>query len=158
MRIVCPSCSAAFEVPELRLAPGQAVRCARCGTDWTPLAGPEPAVESEPTVLIRVAKPAEQLLPASGSEPTVVFQPALVVQDMASLVQDAPPAGKRRPIRDGLNLVAAAGPALVASWVVSIAAVAGLVWAAVAWRGDVMNAWPPSERLYMALGLPADRS
>jgi len=33
-----------------------------------------------------------------------------------------------------------------------------LVWAAVAWRGDVMNAWPPSERLYMALGLPADRS
>ena len=151
MRIVCPSCSAAFEVPELRLMPGQAVRCARCGTDWMPLAGPESAAESEPTMVMQAAKPAKQPLPAPGPEPTVVFQPAL-------LMQDAPPAGKRTPIHDGLNLAAAAGPALIASWAVSIAAVAGLVWAAVAWRGDVMNAWPPSERLYMALGLPADRS
>jgi hypothetical protein len=32
-----------------------------------------------------------------------------------------------------------------------------MVWAAVAWRGDIMRAWPPSERIYAVLGLPADR-
>ncbi len=47
-------------------------------------------------------------------------------------------------------------PALIAGWAASILFLAALVWAAVAWRGDVMRAWPPSERLYSALGLPAD--
>ena len=61
------------------------------------------------------------------------------------------------PILDRLNLASAGEPALIAGWAVSIAAVAGLLWAAVAWRSDVMRAWPPSERLYMALGLPGER-
>ena len=51
----------------------------------------------------------------------------------------------------------ASGPAVLAGWVVSIAAVIGLCWAAVAWRYDIMHAWPPSERLYSTLGLMAER-
>lgn len=37
MRIVCPGCEAAYEVPEAMLSPGRTVRCARCGRDWLPL-------------------------------------------------------------------------------------------------------------------------
>jgi predicted Zn finger-like uncharacterized protein len=36
MRIVCPGCEAAYEVPEAMLSPGRTVRCARCGRDWVP--------------------------------------------------------------------------------------------------------------------------
>ena len=46
---------------------------------------------------------------------------------------------------------------MLAGWVVSIAAVVGLCWAAVTWRYDIMHAWPPSERLYSTLGLMAGR-
>jgi hypothetical protein len=61
------------------------------------------------------------------------------------------------PILDRLRLVQAGEPALIAGWAVSIAIVVGLVWATVAWRTDIMHAWPPSERLYSAIGLPAER-
>ena len=51
MRIVCPACAAAYEVPEARLRPGLVVRCARCGADWaqpTPEPEPEPVPTPEP--------------------------------------------------------------------------------------------------------------
>ncbi len=51
----------------------------------------------------------------------------------------------------------AGGPAVLAGWVVSIAAVVGMGWAAVTYRSDIMHAWPPSERLYSTLGLLAGR-
>lgn len=50
MRIVCPGCEAAYEVPEAMLSPGRAVRCARCGRDWVPLPEEErPAATEEPS-------------------------------------------------------------------------------------------------------------
>ncbi len=51
----------------------------------------------------------------------------------------------------------AGGPAVLAGWVLSVAAVAGLGWAAVTYRYDIMHVWPPSERLYSTLGLMAGR-
>ena len=51
----------------------------------------------------------------------------------------------------------ASGPAVLAGWIVSVAAVIGLGWAAVTFRHDIMHAWPPSERLYSTLGLMAGR-
>ncbi len=143
MRIVCPSCSATFEVPKTRLAQGQAVRCARCGTDWTPLAEPGPALP------VQTAEPLEQSLPARGMGPVTLPTPPT-----ASAVR---PLSLLAPILERLNLAVAGEPVLIASWAVSIAVVIGLGWAAVTWRSSVMHAWPPSERLYTALGLPADR-
>lgn len=134
MRIVCPSCTAAYEVPEARLLPGQSVRCARCGTNWTPVAGPQPAAAPQPLA----APPLPQPLPTpSGAQ---IFSAS------------NPFAGTERP---GARF--ASGPAVLAGWVVSIAAVVGLCWAAVTWRYDIMHAWPPSERLYSTLGLMAGR-
>jgi len=38
-------------------------------------------------------------------------------------------------------------------WAGSVLLLALGAWSAVAWRGDVMHAWPPSGRVYSALGL-----
>lgn len=43
--------------------------------------------------------------------------------------------------------------AALTGWAVSLVLLAALGWGSVRWRGDVMRAWPPSERLYAALGL-----
>ncbi len=36
MRIACPSCAASYDVPDRLLAGRKALRCARCGEQWTP--------------------------------------------------------------------------------------------------------------------------
>src|SRR5690348_17886277 len=56
MRLICPSCSVAYEVPDSLVPAGRAVRCVRCGGEWTPVAAaveeaaPEPEPEPEPVV------------------------------------------------------------------------------------------------------------
>ncbi len=118
MRIVCPACTAAYDVPEARLAPGRAVRCARCGTDWMPLTVEMPTLRSD------------EASPSVPEPAPAAFRPL------------AATAGTRR-----------VGAAVLAGWAVSLVLLAALGWGGVRWRGDVMRAWPPSERLYAALGL-----
>lgn len=60
MRIVCPSCSATYEVPDSLVTAGRVVRCARCGADWTPLAA-VPAMEPEFTTVETVEPPRQRL-------------------------------------------------------------------------------------------------
>lgn len=133
MRIVCPSCTAAYEVPDTRIVPGQIVRCSRCSVDWTPLieAAPLAPPPAEP-----VSAPEEPDLPAPPAEPP----PPLV----------APPPDRPAVVRRS-------EPPVLAGWVVSVLLLGGLGWAAVTWRGDVMRMWPPSERAYAALGLAEGR-
>ena len=140
MKIVCPSCAAAYEVPDARVVPGQSVRCARCGTNWTPVAGPQPAATAVP------AQP-----PVAGPVPLPQSRPT---------PSDAQIFSAPNPFADTLERPSrglASGPAVAAGWIVSVAAVVGLGWAAVTFRHDIMHAWPPSERLYSTLGLMAGR-
>lgn len=137
MRIVCPSCAAAYEVPDARLLPGQPVRCARCGTNWSPVAESPPAAKP-------VQPPAASPLPPPPSRPAA--SDAQIFSSPSPLVAADP--GK---------IGAAGGPAVLAGWVLSVAVILGVGWAAVTFRYDVMHAWPPSERLYSTLGLLAER-
>jgi predicted Zn finger-like uncharacterized protein len=129
MRIVCPSCSAAYDVPEARLRPGRVVRCTRCGKEWAPvpkkdeLHFPEPAGGHE---LRRQPPP----MPPSG--PTAMDRLA---------------SQPRLP---------ADGTWLRIAWLSSIAVVLGLVLVFILLREPIMHAWPASERLYSALGLTDD--
>ncbi len=50
-------------------------------------------------------------------------------------------------------VAAEASRALRLAWAVSLAVVAGGLVALVAFRGEVMAAWPPAARLFSALGL-----
>lgn len=147
MRIVCPSCAAAYEVPDARVVPGQSVRCARCGTNWTPAAEAPLA-----------SKPFGPLLPPidAGSSPVGSSPPARPASPPPETQIFSQPASYAATFnRPSISLTA--DPAVLIGWVVSVAIVISLCWAAVTWRDDIMRAWPPSERLYNTLGLPRGR-
>jgi predicted Zn finger-like uncharacterized protein len=131
MRITCPSCSAGYEVPDSLMPAGRIVRCARCGSEWTPVAVPA-AAEAD-------ARMVEQAFPAAGEPATwsVARQSAM---DRLS----ANPA--RTPSRLPLRL----------AWAASVLVLVVVVWAAFAWRADIAAAWPPSGRVYALFGLQAD--
>ena len=126
MRIECPGCSAAYDVPQEKLSPGRKVRCARCQTDWVPLEA-EPARKNEPAAI----------------EPSVIsrdLSPPPAVTAMDRLAREVQP----RRSRSG---------ALAAAWFASFVVLAVIAWGAYEWRENIVRAWPASERAYVALGL-----
>lgn len=158
MRIVCPSCQAAYEVPDKLLSSGpRKVRCAKCGGDWMAEAEPEPAPatgEAEPD-MPPAAPRAPEGLPPDDDEPDLPPPPVVPLMQPAGGGPDAvvpraeeklAPAPGERPSR---KLAIVAGLA----WLASVAVLAGAGWAAVAFRAEVMAAWAPSRRLFALLGL-----
>jgi predicted Zn finger-like uncharacterized protein len=143
MRIQCPSCAAVYDVPDTLLPTSRVVRCAACAHDWTavPAAPPAPEPEApaaaEPEPLPEPAAPE----PAPPSDPAVedVPTPAAMDRLAASYPPKSPP---RRPP----NL-------LTAAWAASLVLIASLATLGVTGRETVMRAWPPSTRLYHALGV-----
>ena len=127
MRTVCPVCSTTYEVPEALLTPGRAVRCAQCEAQWV-------ACPLE----ISASSPVPTDNPAFGTSPQPRESHAwTAVERLVS-----PPAG--RPGRSRL----------IAAWVASIAVVVLLFgWAMISWRPEIIQAWPPSTRLYDMFGL-----
>ena len=129
MRIVCPSCAAEYDVADRALAPGRATRCARCGTEWKPLgAAPEPPpIQPSPPPPSRFSPPPAPVLPHEESRPRFI---------------EAPPARLRRKL-----------PTATLAWAASLIVLAALAWGAYAGRTGIVAAWPPSIRVYHALGL-----
>lgn len=125
MRIVCPSCSAAYDVPDSLVTPGRVVRCARCGGQWMP-------VDAAP------APPA----PESAAE-EAPSQTVLVARQSAMARLAAHPVRPKPMV--GLRL----------AWAASLVVLAVAVWAAYAWRSPIMAAWPPSARAYSLFGMAA---
>lgn len=146
MRIACPSCSAAYEVPGDRLPPGRGTRCARCGAQWVPVA----LEDGVPAVAVVVEEPR-----------VAVVEVAVPVVEVAGVeAEEAAPARAAvvvRPERGDTLLpadVARPGRAVVvAGWVLSLVVLGGLGFVAVSQRGAIMRAWPPSARVYAAIGL-----
>jgi predicted Zn finger-like uncharacterized protein len=136
MRIACPSCAVAYEVPDERLKPGRLVRCARCGHEWVP-ARPE-------------ASDRDSELPGSGEYQDLPETHAEIsrpsAMDLLALSSTPLPPDRR----------------LRAAWVISVAVLALLLGSAALWRGAVITSWPASERLYGWAGLqppdPATRT
>ena len=123
MKITCPACAADYNVPDT-LASGRTVRCAKCATEWTPVPTPAMAVEPPP---VAVPEPELAAPPPPAESPPRLAPP--------------PPPALRRPV------------GLLFAWVGSIAVIAAALVAAFLFRGPVMHAWPPSQRVYGALGL-----
>ncbi|MEJ0019349.1 MAG: zinc-ribbon domain-containing protein [Acetobacteraceae bacterium] len=131
MRIACPSCSATYDVPDSLVPAGRIVRCARCGSEWTPQSHTlAPPVEADP--------PPDPPPPATNGSATHVVATA------------------RRSAMDRL----AANPApsfpsvrLRLAWAGSVVLLLLLAAAAYTWRGPIVEAWPASARAYAAFGL-----
>jgi predicted Zn finger-like uncharacterized protein len=147
MRIVCPSCAVSYEVPDSKLKPGRTVRCARCGHGWVPLdvEAHVPASLDEPLPdnafhrAFDTTTPTEEPEPApmTASQDVALASPQLSAMDILS----ANRVQAERP-----------GPPWGA-WLVSIVLLCALGAAGVVWRDTVATTWPPSIRIYQALGL-----
>jgi predicted Zn finger-like uncharacterized protein len=130
MRIVCPICSAAYEVRDDLLVPGRTVRCTRCSEQW---------------VAIETARPAppdavdEPSAPPPPRAPPAAAPPRFTAMDrLASQPAPLPHTGH------GLRI----------AWAASLVVLLLAGWGVVAWRADLIRVWPPSSRLYDAFGLP----
>lgn len=160
MRIDCPSCGAAYQVPDAVLATRRVVRCARCAKDWAPgvfkpqlriEADPAPALASGSDEVLEdansLAQPGSDLAaaeaPSFGSEPLRQPEPQPAF---------TPPAFLTRPLPKAPPPPAARS-AVVYAWAASVALIAALGVSAITWRGPVMHAWPASARLYAAIGM-----
>jgi predicted Zn finger-like uncharacterized protein len=142
VRISCPACEAAYDVPETILTAGRKLRCARCQWDWAPIT-PPPAVGPRP---VSPLGPAAQGLAFSAPPPeTIADIPRVRPDPMIVASHDpAPPPPARR---------GGAPAALVAAaWIASFAILAAAGWSLIAARQPIMHAWPASARLYAALG------
>jgi predicted Zn finger-like uncharacterized protein len=150
MRIVCPSCSVVYEVPDSLIAAGQVARCARCGGEWMPVRAAEVATEP---VAPSTGKP-----PPSASDAATASRafrgPAGGYAGDKSSVSEAPL--PRSSAMDRLAAPPARPPSrlrLRLAWLASLALLACLGWAGYAWRAQVVEAWPPSARVYAAFGV-----
>lgn len=147
MRMVCPACSAAYEVPESLLTAGRAVRCARCAHQWTPLAAPPEPIE--PTVQPPLPAPAARVpqwpdaevieeVNVDASEATLPDTPRFTAMDRLAL--------HRANVEDDPR-------ALRMAWAASIVALLLLAAAVFVFRNEIAHVWPASQRLYDTLGV-----
>ena len=136
MRIACPSCSAAYDVPDSLMTAGRVVRCARCGGNWTPVAA-APAPESEAPLPLPDQHPAAPPAAENVPETPVLARPSAMDRLAAHARPAMPPPAAR------LRLAWAGSFALL------VLAAAG----AFTWRSQIVDAWPPSARAYAFFGL-----
>ncbi len=171
MRITCPACNASYEVPDAMIVAGRAVRCARCLREWEPFAPEptrEPATPEAPLSEARVPQaPAASEPAASEPAPFEVDgfvlpppeRPRFTDEDFERTPAPRPP-DDAHAWRDVLLAHDEARPPAAPQrntgwigWLASLVLLAALAAAAIAWRGPVQRAWPPSTRVYAALGL-----
>lgn len=156
-RIVCPNCSARYEVSaEILGAAGRKVRCVRCGHVWLARmdaggeagGGTEPAPWPEPPGP-RVREP--------GEEPSAEAMRPGPPSDIPSITS-ADRADRQAPASDRAVAAPRAGEAggsgaLLVAWAASLGLVGAAAWAAIAYRTAVIEVWPASTRLYALFGL-----
>lgn len=166
MRLACPSCRAVYEIPDAAIGASRRLRCARCPAEWvatpatvTPALATQARLDDGPAKAGHSERPAAE--PAvtatsvgAASQPTSMSDtaPSLRTEGRPSLVsglrQDPRPvaptaAAPRRP--RALTAVLA--------WLLTFAMLGAGAASCYRWRGEVMAAWPPSQRVYAALGL-----
>ena len=154
MRIVCPSCSAAYDVPDSLVTAGRVVRCARCDGEWTPVE----ASAVPPEVL--AATPADEVATVPANEAATVPPEEAAPRPPALPVPEAPAnrlaATPRQSAMDRLAAQSArpeSSTLLRLAWAASLVLLVLAAGAAYTWRGQIVAAWPPSAHAYAALGL-----
>lgn len=154
MLIECPRCAARYQVADGLIGPaGKSVRCAKCGNVWLARRPDAPADDAPLQWPESPRRPVRDET-AVASPPERPEDPALAefraAQDEAAKpgfarFPEAPPAGQALP-KPGAS-------AALVGWVATVILLAAATWGAYAYREAVIEAWPPSERVYLALGL-----
>jgi predicted Zn finger-like uncharacterized protein len=156
MRIVCPSCDAAYDVSDTLVARRRTVRCARCGVEWI---NEPPPQQPHPDAPAQKAPDPETPPPEAPAPealaPEAVVRPAAQPQPPAWPLSVTPEArAEQRVIQPPSKPAAAEGNGTVwLAWIASLALLVAVGFAAWQYRADVMHLWPASERVYQTLGL-----
>jgi predicted Zn finger-like uncharacterized protein len=137
MRIECPGCEAAYEVPERQIRPGRSVQCARCALQWQP-AGDPPGEAGPPAARTNGVQLRQSAAPAP-------------VPDAAAMPAPGPASPGPWP-RPGHAEPGPGDTGWRMGWAASLLVLAGLLVSAAHWRTPIMQHWPPSIRLYTMLG------
>ncbi len=164
MRIVCPNCAAAYDVPDQVLAgPPRAFRCARCAREWTPNAQPLPAGDApvaNPPVFDALVSDASMPPPRPVPVMPLPNHPAPAQEGaftMPPLPVDRPPSlAIGAPLVEGGRIAHAprAGYVVgIVGWVLTVAILALALVLAVLRQPQIEALWPASQRLYAMLGL-----
>jgi predicted Zn finger-like uncharacterized protein len=133
MRIDCPSCGAAYEVPDTALAAGpRRLRCTACGHEFEARA---PAGAAEPPKPEAPPSPG----PAAPPEPAPPPAPQRPPRSPPRPAEPAPP-----PAHDRLALL---------GWIATLALLGGGGWLAMAEHVVIAEAWPPARHIFLLLGL-----
>ena len=166
-QIQCPSCAAAYRVPEAAVAARRPLRCAKCGTEWRAGASPTPFAKAVEAVAASALKPVTEgyTPPPRAHDPLArPYEPpgpALAATEEAPAPL-APTVGATLGATVGATVgpLRGAGPmaatserlrrsmpalplALLLAWAASVALVLGGVAAALIWRAEIAAAWPP---------------
>ena len=152
MRIACPTCAAAYDVPDALLAAGpRLLRCARCSTEFS-AALPEAKAppEPEPAPALQAAPPPDSALPEPSPAPAPPAELALAPPE-----RPKPTRGPAAPSpMDTLDAPAPPGQGrLAAAWIASFGTIGAGLFALLHWQAEIAAAWPPASRLYAVLGL-----
>lgn len=157
MRIVCPLCSSAYEVPDAMLAGGRRLACVRCLNEWVPelpekerqpadeLTMPGLLPESEVPALAPLPPPRDVSAkpeidaPAGDETPPLLRSEPRFSAILADLRRE-----RARPDRR-LETILVLG----ASVLIMLGAFVGIY----VYRQALMDIWPPSQRLFSALHL-----
>lgn len=135
MRILCPQCQAAYEVPERLIAGGRLLRCVKCRHEWSEAPPPDAAPPApEPTAPAPSVPPPTPLPPS----PLAAAPPPIPAQHRPPQPMGPPPRSQ--------------GRALAAAWTASALVLIGLLAALLAYQAPITAAWPPMARLYLLLG------
>ncbi len=160
MRISCPNCAATYDVPDTLLGARRQVRCARCKQDWLPEAAAtiDPPLVEAITAPPPAAPPPPQPrtdVPSDTLVPAIVDQPALSgrVRLGGEVVNPAFSSAAHGPVVGQGRLPVRAGAMVWLGWMASLGLLLALGWGGLTWRNEVTRIWPPSLRLYAALGL-----
>jgi predicted Zn finger-like uncharacterized protein len=138
MRITCPACAAAYDVPDALIGTGRSLRCRSCSHAW------------------RVAPPAVAAPPpeAPPAPPPLADPPPLPAPSGVSILRRAPHLiDPPLPQPDELPTHGAA--ALRLAWAASVLAVVGMGMVIWLFSTEIVEAWPPAARLYLMLGKTA---
>lgn len=144
MRTACPACAATYEVPDRLIGPaGRQLRCAKCGHAWLVQAAGTagPAAVADPIAAPPLPAPPE----AQPTRDLPMPPPMAGLRRSAQLIDPPLPQLDDAPRRPDFLLLAA----WVASVLLVVLAGVGL-WL---FRADLVAAWPPMARLYLALGI-----
>ena len=148
MRVACPECAAEYDLPPAiaaRLEGGKTVRCARCGTTWAP---PPPRLDD-----FAPENPAPDS-PAPAGPPQAPAAPPPPPQSAPRFPDPPPPLpGLPVPRQEAAEARADTSRFVTLAWAASLLLLAGAAAAAWVWRIELVEAWPPAARAFVALGL-----